>query len=237
MVARGPSPHKPEPQRSSLVSPDEPTTTVDRVGREGGDTHRHDRPFRGGQWPDRAQELLRPSPVDHPQDGVAARGEPQRALPPILGLLVAFDEPPPDEPVDEPTRGRRRPTDRLGQLADREGAAVGQHVQRGQLGEPEAQLAELAGKADDELPPERPAHRHALADLADVREPVAGRQDRRREVCLVQPGDRPGRRRSGRRAMSGAFVGHRAERTVTRRVRATVHATRACARSRRLGCA
>ena len=112
------------------------------------------------------------------------------------GSCVPLDEPPPDEAVDQPARRRRRAADRLGQLADRQRAAVGQDVQRRELGEPEAQLPELAGKADDQLAPQRPAHRHALADLADVREPVAGRQDGRRQVRLEPPGDRPGRRRA-----------------------------------------
>ena len=83
-----------------------------------------------------------------------------------------------------------RPPDLLGQLADRHRAAVGEHVERGELGEAEPQLPELAGEADDQLAPERTAHRHALADLADVREPVAGGEDRRGQVGLEAAGDR-----------------------------------------------
>ncbi len=64
----------------------------------------------------------------------------------------------------------------LGELSDGHRAAVGQHVQRRELGEPEAQLAELAGEPDHELAPQRAAHRHALADLADVRDPAPGRE-------------------------------------------------------------
>ena len=83
-----------------------------------------------------------------------------------------------------------RPADLLGQLADGHRAAVGEHVERGELGEAETQLAELAGEPDDELAPEGAAHRDALADLADVREPVAGGKDGRGEVGLEAAGDR-----------------------------------------------
>ena len=63
------------------------------------------------------QELLGPGAIDDPQDGVAARRQPQRALPLVLGLLVALDQPAADEAVDEAAGGRRRTPDRLGELA------------------------------------------------------------------------------------------------------------------------
>ena len=170
-----------------------------------------------GQRPDRGQELVGTAAIHDPQHGVAALGQPQRPLAPVLGLLVALDEPPPDEPVDQPARRRRRAADRLGQLADRERAAVGEDVQRRELGEPEPQLPELAGEADDQLAPERPAHRHALADLADVRQPVAGREDRRGQVRLEAAGDRAGGGWTGRRARPGSFFTHDRKRTETRR--------------------
>ena len=125
----------------------------------------------------------------------------ERPLPAILGLLVALDEPPSDETVHEPARGRWRPPDRLGQLADGQRAAVGEDVQRGQLGEPESQLAELAGEADDQLAPQRTAHRHALADLADVGQPVAGGEDRRGQVRLEAGGRWRGRAPAGSMAV------------------------------------
>src|SRR4029078_8173108 len=107
----------------------------------------------------------------------------------VLGFLVALDQTAPYQAVHEPARGRRRATDRLRPLPDRQGAAVCQDVERRELGEPEAQLPELTGKTDDQLAPERPAHRHALADLSDVRESVAGGKHGRREVGLELTGD------------------------------------------------
>ena len=161
----------------------------------------------GRQRPDRGQELLGPAAVDDPQDRVPTRREAQDLLAPVLLLGATLDEAPLDEPVDEAARRRRRAVDRFGELADGQRAAVGEHVQRRELGEPEPQLAELAGEADDELPPQRAAHRHALADLADVRQSRARGQDGRREVglearAIARRGRRPGR---GRR---GAVVGH-----------------------------
>ena len=94
----------------------------------------------------------------------------------------------------------------LGQLADRHRAAVGEDVQRRELGEPEPQLPELAGEADDQLAPQGAAHGDALADLADVREPVAGGQDRRGQVGLEPAGD--GLARDGADGGSGRCVGH-----------------------------
>ena len=87
----------------------------------------------------------------------------------VLGLGAALDEPPPDEPVDE-ARGRGRgAAERVGEVRDGRHAAVGQHVQRRKLGEAEAQPAELRREADDELAPQRAAHRHPLRELARVR--------------------------------------------------------------------
>lgn len=165
------------------------------MGRERRHAHRHDGAFRGGQRSDCAQELIGPRPVDHPQDGVPARRQPERPLPSILGFLSALHEATPHEAVHQPARRRRRPPDRLGQLADRQRAPVGQDVEPGELGEPEAQLPELTGKTDDKLAPEGTAHGHALADLADIGQPVAGGEHGRRQVGLEAPGNRTGRRR------------------------------------------
>ncbi len=121
--------------------------------REGRHAHCHDGSLGGRQRSHRRQELVRPSPVHDTQDGLAALGQTQRPLPPVLGFLVALDQPATDEAVDQPTRGRRRAADRFGQLTDRQRAPVGQDIERGELGEPQAQLPELAGKADDQLAP------------------------------------------------------------------------------------
>ena len=80
------------------------------MGRERRDAHRDDGPLGHGQRPDGAQELLRAGPVDDAQDRVAAGRQPQRALASVFGLLVAFDEPAPDESVDQPARCRGRPS-------------------------------------------------------------------------------------------------------------------------------
>ena len=193
------------------------------MGREGGDAHRDDGPLGGRQRSHRGEELIRPSPVHDAQDGVSALGQAQRTLPAVLGFLVALDQTAPDQAVDQPARGRRRATDRLGQLPDRQRAAVGQDVQRRELGEPEAQLPELAGKTDDQLAPERTAHRHALADLADVREPVAGGEHGRREVGLELTGD--GARGGGASGMPRRWTvfGHAAKRSLSHGTYATMH--------------
>ena len=84
-----------------------------------------------------------------------------------------------------------------------------------------------AGEADDQLAPERPAHRHPLADLADVRQPVAGREDRRGEVRLEAAGRWPGAARSAGRSAAGR---RRSDTTLSVRSRrescATVHRLR-----------
>ena len=168
------------------------------MGRQRRHAHRDDGPLGGRQRPDRRQELVGPRPVDHAQDRVAAlasagasadagpraprwRSTSRRRTSPSTSRLVAEG----DRPIasaSSPTVSR---------------AAVGQDVERGQLGEPEAQLAELAGEPDHQLAPQRAAHRDALADLADVREPVAGGQDRRGQVRLEPAGDGSGRAPDG----------------------------------------
>ena len=180
-----------------------------------------------GQRPDRGQELVGTPAIHDAEHGVTALGQAERPLAAVLGLLVTLDEPPPDEAVDEPARGRRRPADRLGQLTDRQGVAVGEDVQGRELGEPEAQLPELAGEADDELAPERPAHGDALADLADVRQPIAGREDRGGQVRLEAAGDGAGGCRPGRRPRRRSFVGHVGQRTAASQMCATMHGRRA----------
>src|SRR6476660_8338414 len=115
-------------------------------------------------------------PVRDPRP--AARRELQDLLPSILLLRLALDEPPLHEAVDEPARRRRRSIDRFGELSDGQGAAIGEDVERGELGEPEPQLPELAGKADHQLAPQRPPHGDALADLANVPDATARRKDR-----------------------------------------------------------
>ena len=159
--------------------PDQSAPARDGMGGKGHYAHRHDGSLRTGQGPDRREELIRPAAIDDAQDGAPALGQVKRPLAPILRLLVALDEPPPGEAVHEPARGRRGSADRFGQLADGQGAAVGQYIEGGQLRETQAQLPELAGKADDQFPPKRPTHRDALADLADIWQAIAGCQDRR----------------------------------------------------------
>src|SRR3954469_8806658 len=151
---------------------DQTPAATDRVGRQCSDTHRHDRTLGRGQGPDRRQELVGTATVDDAEHGVPALGQSERPLAPILGLLVTLDEAPPDEAVYETAGGRWRPADRFGQLPDRQRVAVGEDVQGRQLGETEVELAELAGKTDDEFSPEGAAHRDTFADLANVREPV-----------------------------------------------------------------
>ena len=146
---------------------------------EGHHAHRHDGSLCSGQGPDRRQELIRPAAINDTQEGMPTLGQAKRPLAPILRLLVTLDEPSPSESVHKPARGRGGSADRFGQLAHGQGAAIGQDVQSGQLGEPQTQLPELAGEADDQFPPEGPTHRDALADLADVRQAIASCQDRR----------------------------------------------------------
>ena len=164
--------------------------------RERSDAHRDDRSFGAGQGPDRDQELVGARSIDDAQDRLAALRESDRPLAAILRLGLALDEAPAHQAVDQPARGRRRPADCFRDVTDRHRAGIGQHVQRRELGEAEAQLAELAGEADHQLTPQRTAHRHALADLAHVGQAVTGGNDRRREVLLEATGDRTGRCRS-----------------------------------------
>ena len=138
------------------------------MGCERSDTHRHDGAFRGGQRPHGPEELVRPGAVHDPQDGVTAGRQAERPLSSVLRLFLAFDQPSPHEPVNQAARRRWRPSDRFGQLANRQRAAISQNVQTGELREPESQLTELTGEADDELPPQRSTHGHAFADLADI---------------------------------------------------------------------
>ena len=152
------------------------------MGRQRGHAHRHDRPFARRQRPHRAEELIRPAAIHDAQDRAAALGQPQGPLAPVLGFLLPLHEATPDEPVDEPARGRRGPPDLVRQFAHRHRAAIGEDIQGRELGEAEAELAELPGEPDDQLAPEGPAHRDALAELADVLQPAAGREDRGREV-------------------------------------------------------
>ena len=209
------------------MRPDEATAATDRVGREGGDAHRHDRSFRAWQRPHGGEELLRAATVHDAQDGVTALGQAKRLLPSILGLLVPFHEPASDQTVHEPARGRRRPPDRFGQLADGQGAAVREDVERRQLGETESKLAELAGESDHQLAPQRATHRHSLADLADIRQSVAGREDRRGKVGFEAAGDRPGWGRAHRWTGRGSIVTHGSKATGTTEIHATVQPTHA----------
>jgi len=121
---------------------------------------------------------------------------------------VPLDQPAADQTVDQAAGRRRRAADRFGELADRQGAAVGQDVQGGQLGETEAKLPELAGEPDDQLAPERAAHRHALADLPDIRKAIAGGEHRGRQVSLEPARDRPGRGRARARPEDVTVLGH-----------------------------
>lgn len=159
--------------------PDQPASPGDRVGGKRRHAHRHDRPLGGRQWPDRGQELIGSRSIDDAQDGVAAGRQAQCPLAQILGLLVTFHEPAADQAVNQAAGRRGRPTDGLGKLPHGQGAAVGQDIEARQLGETEPQLPELAGKADDQLAPESPTHRHSLTDLPNVGQPVAGGQDGR----------------------------------------------------------
>ena len=167
------------------------------MGRKRGHAHRNDRALRRGQGTDRRQKLIRTGSIDDPQDRMAALGQPQRALAAVLGLLVALDEPSADKAIDQPARRRGRPPDRLRELADGERAPIGEDVERRQLGEPEPQLPELTGKADDQLAPERSPHRNALADLPHIRQPIAGSQDGCGQVGFELASDRS--RRGGSR--------------------------------------
>lgn len=154
------------------------------MGRQGGHTHGHDRPFGAGERSDGRQELLGSSSIHDPQDGMSAWSQPQGPLSLVLWLLVAFDQPTTNQSVNEPAGGRWRPADGLSQLPYCQGAAVRQHIESGQLRKAETQLTELTGKPDDQLAPEGPTHRHPLADLTNVGQTIAGGQHRRRQVRL-----------------------------------------------------
>jgi hypothetical protein len=209
------------------VRPDQATTATDGVGRQRRDTHRDDRSFRAWQRPHGSEELLGTAAVDDAQDGVTTLRQAERLLPSILGLLVSFDEPASNQTVHQPARGRRRPPDRFGQLADGQGAAVREDVERRQLGETESQLAELAGESDHQLAPQRTTHRHPLADLADIRQSVAGREDWGRKVGFEAAGDRPGWGRARRWTGRGSIVTHGSKATGTTEIHATVQPNQA----------
>src|ERR671928_208391 len=80
-------------------------------------------------------------------------------------IVTCSIPPPPHEAVDEPARRGGRSADGLREVGHGRRPAVGEHIERGELREAEAQLAELGGEPDHELAPQRPAHRHTLADL------------------------------------------------------------------------
>ena len=135
-IARRPRPRSlaPRPRDAARRDPQSRGARIavprrDRMGRERRHAHRHDSALGGRQRPDGVQELVGARPVHDPQDGVAALGEPDGALAPVLGLLVPLDEPAADQPVDQPARRRRRPTERLRELTDRRRAAVREDVQ------------------------------------------------------------------------------------------------------------
>ena len=72
--------------------------------------------------------------------------QPERPLAAILGLGPALHEPAPHEPVDQPARRRGRAPDGVGEVGDGRRPAVGEHVERGELGEPQPELAQLEAK-------------------------------------------------------------------------------------------
>src|SRR5439155_789533 len=129
--------------------------------------------------------------VDHPQQCLAALREPERLLASILDLRAALDEASPNEPVDEARRGRRRAAERVGEVRHGRYAAVGEDVERGELREAEPEAAELRREPDDELPPQRTAHRDAFRELAGIRGPEARVDHGSREVGLEHARDRP----------------------------------------------
>src|SRR5260221_1609854 len=161
------------------------------------DAHGHESPLGRRHRADRGQELICPGSIDGSEQGLAALGEGDGPLTPILLLLVPLDEATANQPVDEAAGRRRRSAEALRQLTDGRRAAVREDVERRELGEPQPELAELGGEPDDELAPERPAHRDALRDLADVRHASAGGENRRSQVGLEPAGDRPDGRRAG----------------------------------------
>src|SRR6476659_4742444 len=169
---------------------DQSPAPADRMRRQRGDAHRDDRPFSRRQRAHRREELFRTRPIDDAQHGVPARRQPKRLLTTVLLLCPALHEPALDQAVDEPARRRWGAVDRIGKLPDRERAPVGEDVQRRELCKPEPQVAQLARETDEELAPQRTAHGDALADLPHVGQPVAGCEDRRREIRLETPRDR-----------------------------------------------
>jgi hypothetical protein len=56
----------------------------------------------GGQRTHCRQELVRPGPIHHPQERLAAMGQQDRPPTAILGLGTPLDESPLDEAVHEP---------------------------------------------------------------------------------------------------------------------------------------
>ena len=151
-------------------------------------------------WSARARSIT-------PEERPSALGQPDRLHAPVVGLLAPLEEPAPDQAVDQPRRRRRRAVERVGEVGDRGRAAVGDRVERGQLGEAEAQLPELGGEPDHELPPEGLAERDPLGQLARVLDPRRGRP-------RPGPGGRrrpsPRARRSSPARRAGADAGRRA---------------------------
>jgi len=113
------------------------------MGGQRGDPHRDERALGRRERTNGRQELVRTGPIHQPQERLSAVGQPDGPLPTVLGLRAPLDEASLDEAVDETAGRRRRPPEQVGEIADRRRAAVRQDIERGQLREPETELAEL----------------------------------------------------------------------------------------------
>ncbi len=170
----GGRPHGPGAVDSAWRCLDQPAPTRDGSLGQGGHAHRDERALGRRQGPDDGQELVGPGSIDHREQRLPGRRQPEGALAAVFRFGASLDQVPANEAVDEAARGRRRPPEHVREVGHGRRPCVGQDVERGQLREAHPQLAELAGKADDQLAPQRPAHRDAVRQLARVLQAVAG---------------------------------------------------------------
>ena len=71
------------------------------MGCQCGDAHRNEGAFSGRHRSDGGQELIRPGPIDDPQDRLPTLGQLEGALAAVLVLRPPLDEPALDQAIDE----------------------------------------------------------------------------------------------------------------------------------------
>ncbi len=170
---------------------DEPSAARHGVARQRGHAHRHQGSLLGGQRAHHGQELLGARAIDEADERAALRRDLDHPLPPIGDLFVALEEAARLQRRDDARRGGGRSADHVGQVGDGQRGGPGRCVERGQLGEAKAQLAELGREADDQISPQRLAHGDAIGELQRVLDDRAGGRDLGRDPRSFGSGPRP----------------------------------------------